>query len=238
MIQWSGQSKMGQTPSRARSRRRVGEADHHARPRVEAMVVPSPVSVRGVTSAPIIVEDEEEDVVVSSPRSFAQAIFKARVEAHRSARPSRVTLDDDPLELRLGPGGISNYSVQPQASLTHTGYRGRPSTIDLTTPTRSDPVNEDCVLLHEYTKNTKKRKPAPVEPFFVKERSLTPPVPEAEDEYKFKCAICMDTMKDETSTICGHIFCQTCIQGAINSQKKCPTCRKKLTLKNIHRIYL
>jgi len=39
---------------------------------VEAMVLPNPVSVRGVTSAPIIVDDEEDDVVVSSPRSFAQ----------------------------------------------------------------------------------------------------------------------------------------------------------------------
>lgn len=55
------QSKTGQ---RARSRRRAG--DSH-----EAMAVPNPVS-RGVTSAPIIVDDEEDDVVVSSPRSFAQ----------------------------------------------------------------------------------------------------------------------------------------------------------------------
>ncbi|XP_031474402.1 E3 ubiquitin-protein ligase CIP8-like [Nymphaea colorata] len=52
------------------------------------------------------------------------------------------------------------------------------------------------------------------------------------------CAICMDTMKEETSTLCGHIFCHSCITSAINLQKKCPTCRRKLSTNNIHRIYL
>jgi late competence protein required for DNA uptake (superfamily II DNA/RNA helicase) len=64
------------------------------------------------------------------------------------------------------------------------------------------------------------------------------PVQEKEEERKLRCVICMDTMKDETSTTCGHIFCESCIQGAIKAQKKCPTCRKKLTMKNIHRIYI
>ncbi|CAA6668315.1 unnamed protein product [Spirodela intermedia] len=44
------------------------------------------------------------------------------------------------------------------------------------------------------------------------------------EEVKLRCAICMDTMKEETSTICGH--------------KKCPACRMKLSLQHIHRIYL
>ncbi|KAG9447284.1 hypothetical protein H6P81_013412 [Aristolochia fimbriata] len=57
-------------------------------------------------------------------------------------------------------------------------------------------------------------------------------------EVKFRCSICMDTMKEETSTMCGHVFCKPCITSAIRVQKKCPTCREKLTLNNIHRIYL
>ncbi|XP_068661299.1 uncharacterized protein [Aristolochia californica] len=57
-------------------------------------------------------------------------------------------------------------------------------------------------------------------------------------EVKFRCSICMDTMKEETSTICGHVFCKPCITNAIRVQKKCPTCREKLTPSNIHRIYL
>ncbi|XP_058102837.1 uncharacterized protein LOC131246593 isoform X4 [Magnolia sinica] len=58
------------------------------------------------------------------------------------------------------------------------------------------------------------------------------------EEVKLRCTICMDTMKEETSTVCGHLFCNPCILSAIRVQKKCPTCRWKLTLNSIHRIYL
>ncbi|MCO5551275.1 hypothetical protein L7F22_004774 [Adiantum nelumboides] len=64
------------------------------------------------------------------------------------------------------------------------------------------------------------------------------PPPEASRELKLTCAICMDTMEQETSTICGHIFCRKCIVEAIRKQKKCPTCRKRLVNSQIHRIYL
>lgn len=57
-------------------------------------------------------------------------------------------------------------------------------------------------------------------------------------EVKLKCVICMEAMKEETSTMCGHIFCRVCITNAIRAQKKCPTCREKLTISSIHRIYL
>ncbi|XP_058092883.1 uncharacterized RING finger protein C548.05c-like isoform X4 [Magnolia sinica] len=59
-----------------------------------------------------------------------------------------------------------------------------------------------------------------------------------EKEVRLRCAICMDTMKEETSTICGHIFCKYCITNAIRVQKRCPACREKLSPANIHRIYL
>lgn len=57
-------------------------------------------------------------------------------------------------------------------------------------------------------------------------------------EVKLRCAICMDTMKEESTTICGHVFCKACIISAIRVQKRCPTCREKLSQSNIHRIYL
>lgn len=277
MIQWSSPA-----PGRGRSRRRMGEA------------------AAGAPMAPILVEDDEDEVVISSPRAHAQAKYKARVDAHRFTRATRgldvedpfelrvevhrstraargveATLDDfmevnrgratrgeasieevleanrarapavdlsgiplDPLEWRLGPG------VEGSA----TGRRGRPATrttIDLTTAQacRSTPLNEDCVVLLEYTKNPRKRKPVPEDPVVVREAApepmpAPPPPPPSVEEYRFKCAICMENLKEETSTICGHIFCGACIKGAIQAQKKCPTCRKKLNMKNIHRIYL
>jgi hypothetical protein len=57
-------------------------------------------------------------------------------------------------------------------------------------------------------------------------------------ELKFSCPVCMNELVDASSTICGHIFCENCIKASIQAQRKCPTCRKKLTLRGFHRLYL
>ncbi|WOL03715.1 E3 ubiquitin-protein ligase [Canna indica] len=54
----------------------------------------------------------------------------------------------------------------------------------------------------------------------------------------FTCSICMDELVEAASTICGHIFCVSCTKTFIQTQKKCPTCRRKLTMKSFHRVYL
>ncbi|KAJ6414950.1 hypothetical protein OIU84_003871 [Salix udensis] len=54
----------------------------------------------------------------------------------------------------------------------------------------------------------------------------------------FCCPICMDEMKEATSTKCGHVFCKNCIEKALAVQKKCPTCRTKCIAKSIFRIFL
>mmetsp|Transcript_28391 Transcript_28391/g.50717 ORF Transcript_28391/g.50717 Transcript_28391/m.50717 type:complete len:186 (-) Transcript_28391:386-943(-) len=60
------------------------------------------------------------------------------------------------------------------------------------------------------------------------------PVPVA----ALKCPVCLDRITNMTSTTCGHVFCQDCIKVAVKAQKKCPTCRKNVTLRGLHRIYL
>lgn len=237
----SGDSKTTTGQGRAR-RRRVGESDaaHQSRSMADM--------IRGMTSEPIVVADEDDDdddLVVSSPTAFAQA-KSTNAESRRPTRQTRVSaVEEDPLELRLGLGGTSGHysvrsasqsSIWQQPSQARRGRTIRP-TIDLTTPSRQAPVNEDCVLLTD-TPKSRKRKNVPVEPSVMKELPPASPVEEKEEDNRLKCAICMDTMQEETSTICGHLFCQSCIQGAIKTQKKCPTCRKKLTMKNIHRIYI
>jgi len=52
------------------------------------------------------------------------------------------------------------------------------------------------------------------------------------------CSICLDKIKNITATVCGHIFCKKCIQNAIRKQKKCPMCRKSLTMNSIHPLFL
>ncbi|OJJ51008.1 hypothetical protein ASPZODRAFT_127000 [Penicilliopsis zonata CBS 506.65] len=56
----------------------------------------------------------------------------------------------------------------------------------------------------------------------------------------YKCPVCMDTLENSTSTICGHLFCHKCIidtlkfgeeQRSDSSSKArgtCPVCRKPL----------
>lgn len=57
----------------------------------------------------------------------------------------------------------------------------------------------------------------------------------------WSCPICLEPKTSVTeimSTTCGHIFCGTCIRSAVKIHKKCPTCRKKLTAKQFHKIFL
>ncbi|CAH9075407.1 unnamed protein product [Cuscuta epithymum] len=64
---------------------------------------------------------------------------------------------------------------------------------------------------------------------------LAPPPPK---EPVFSCPVCMGPLVEEMSTKCGHIFCKVCIKASIAAQGKCPTCRRKITMKNTIRVYL
>ncbi|XP_058447489.1 uncharacterized protein LOC131427923 [Malaya genurostris] len=53
------------------------------------------------------------------------------------------------------------------------------------------------------------------------------------------CPICFDPIykKGASSTICGHLFCHTCINHEIKLRKMCPLCKRKLMRSQVHRIY-
>lgn len=53
-----------------------------------------------------------------------------------------------------------------------------------------------------------------------------------------ECTICMDAAKEPSSTACGHLFCDGCIRNWVKKTPKCPICRKKITARQIHRIYI
>ncbi|XP_039125821.1 E3 ubiquitin-protein ligase RNF4-like [Dioscorea cayenensis subsp. rotundata] len=57
-------------------------------------------------------------------------------------------------------------------------------------------------------------------------------------EIKFSCPVCLNTLTEPSSTICGHIFCHGCIRRSVQTLKSCPTCRRKLSMNNFHRVYL
>ncbi|XP_030472817.1 uncharacterized protein LOC115690567 [Syzygium oleosum] len=73
----------------------------------------------------------------------------------------------------------------------------------------------------------------------VKENVVNPPPPPPPPkEPTFSCPICMGPLVEETSTKCGHIFCKACIRAAITAQAKCPTCRKRVVMKDLIRVFL
>lgn len=69
----------------------------------------------------------------------------------------------------------------------------------------------------------------------VTAQSAIPPKP---IQPTFSCPVCMGTLVEEMSTKCGHIFCKACIKASIAAQGKCPTCRRKITMKDTIRVYL
>ncbi|XP_053212157.1 myosin-G heavy chain-like [Panonychus citri] len=70
--------------------------------------------------------------------------------------------------------------------------------------------------------------------------------PQEPVRYKIvKCPICLEEDHkilaaggEIVVTVCGHVYCKSCIQQAIKTNHCCPNCRKKLTQKNYHRIFL
>ncbi|KAM3325823.1 E3 ubiquitin-protein ligase RNF4 isoform X1 [Capsicum chacoense] len=72
----------------------------------------------------------------------------------------------------------------------------------------------------------------------LKEGAAQSAIPPKPIEPTFSCPICMGNLVEEMSTICGHIFCKICIKASIAAQGKCPTCRRKITIKDTIRVYL
>lgn len=52
-----------------------------------------------------------------------------------------------------------------------------------------------------------------------------------------KCPICQDVLQEPTTTKCGHMFCAPCIRVALSMKKQCPSCRTKLTQRQLVRVY-
>lgn len=59
------------------------------------------------------------------------------------------------------------------------------------------------------------------------------------------CPVCLDSYSEiiesgrlMVSTKCGHLFCSQCIRDSLAQAHNCPTCRKKLTQKQYHPIYI
>ncbi|ESQ32436.1 hypothetical protein EUTSA_v10004921mg [Eutrema salsugineum] len=139
-------------------------------------------------------------------------------------------IEDDVIE--------SSASAFAEAKSKSTGARRRNLMVDLVSggvtrlpfnvrqKRRRIPPNQPVIDCELAPINTSSKAPAP------------PPPPPPPEEPKFTCPICMCPFTEEMSTKCGHIFCKGCIKMAISRQGKCPTCRKKVTAKELIRVFL
>ncbi|XP_051810525.1 RING finger protein 4 isoform X2 [Acanthochromis polyacanthus] len=59
------------------------------------------------------------------------------------------------------------------------------------------------------------------------------------------CPVCLDVYSEivesgrlVVATRCGHVFCSQCLRDALTSSHTCPTCRKRLTSRQYHPLYV
>ncbi|WCJ38015.1 RING/U-box superfamily protein [Euphorbia peplus] len=157
---------------------------------------------------------DDDDVIESSPRAFAAAKSNAqrnngqRNAAVQRTRGSAVVVDVD-------------SGRTTRLALNNQNKRRRISS-------NQPVINCDHYVNLESSSSSTRHKVQPP----------PPPPPPPPKEPTFNCPICMAPFVEETSTKCGHIFCKNCIKSAMKVQAKCPTCRKKVTAKELIRVFL
>ncbi|CAG9856388.1 unnamed protein product [Phyllotreta striolata] len=63
--------------------------------------------------------------------------------------------------------------------------------------------------------------------------------PQKQKTVRISCPICLrDDDISFGATVCGHIFCMDCLPSTIKAKKCCPICRKKLTMKQYHPLFI
>ncbi|KAJ8447924.1 hypothetical protein Cgig2_012059 [Carnegiea gigantea] len=152
----------------------------------------------------IDVDALDDDVILCSPRAFAEAKNKAR--------------------RNQGRGNVVDVELESQV---RRNKRRR-------APTNQSIINCDSYINLDGNGNTVQ---ANGENLSQQPGGMMQPHPPPQ-EPTFSCPVCMGPFVEETSTKCGHIFCKACIRQSIGAQGKCPTCRKKITMKTTFRVYL
>ncbi|XP_020088803.1 E3 ubiquitin-protein ligase RNF4-like [Ananas comosus] len=213
----------------------------------------------GSYCTPIIVDSDEAEML-SVPTGFPQMrnpstssmmtiVFDEDVEIINPRQSVNVTKDPP----ATSPLFTDNKceSVPPNTTLMNCGHlqdtdaARSPKKRNVTRPTQepakvvsNEPNDEPVKVVPKKDKEPEKM--PDTEPL---NKPIEEPAkkPNSEPANKFPtmtCPICLHPLVKASSTICGHVFCTGCIKEAIRAFKKCPTCRTKLTIKNVHPIFL
>lgn len=111
--------------------------------------------------------------------------------------------------------------------------------IDLTKASRTSGrpvINQVIVNLLESDSRANKSN-SPTFPKIIK--AIPPPEPPKKDTgLNINCGICLDKISQPAATPCGHVFCYQCLTLSQRAQKQCPLCRKPLTVRQIHKLFI
>ncbi|KAF5843345.1 hypothetical protein DUNSADRAFT_17923 [Dunaliella salina] len=125
--------------------------------------------------------------------------------------------------------------------------------VDLTSLSDSDPDEVQCILDRRAPPRAQRpvlasssqqgcllpqQQVNPGKSIAASSASALPALPPASAEPGIKCPVCLDPITQMSTTHCGHVFCMPCIKDCIKAQKRCPKCRKALTMKQVHRVFL
>lgn len=151
--------------------------------------------------------------------------------------------------LSSSPRGLSNTIDEENVIDLTTDEQEVESIHYSATAASSSDICEDVVLVgHEHetptvARKARRRKRNDRKP----EHSITRPSVDVAMENRMildklysslKCAICLDPIKNMSSTTCGHVFCRVCAIEAIRIANKCPLCKKFLRQSDVHPVYL
>jgi len=152
--------------------------------------------------------DENEVGTLASLSEHLQKIFGTYTTSSSPESPPS-PINPDELEIVGVKESSSSSSTSTSTSCISNEHNHRPKT-------NKSPSSSSSTL-------TKEKSP-------IKDKG--------KEQFAPECAICLGEMKNITATTCGHIFCKECIKEAIQVTKCCPLCKKKLTLRSIHPIYI
>ncbi|XP_052636600.1 E3 ubiquitin-protein ligase RNF4-like [Harpia harpyja] len=122
-------------------------------------------------------------------------------------------------------------------------------TCESSDPVVVDPTHNDSVVIVEENQRERRDRRLRGQPRF----HICVLISDDEDEPRdddvpsgtVSCPICMDGYSEIVqsgrlivSTKCGHVFCSQCLRDSLRNANSCPTCRKKLTHRQYHPIYI
>ncbi|XP_051268042.1 E3 ubiquitin-protein ligase RNF4-like [Dicentrarchus labrax] len=134
--------------------------------------------------------------------------------------------------------------------------------VDLTCEGSEAPVvdltNNDSVLLvdegpqnrrvttgESYVVSSDEDEDTPLSSTLQSYRLYRPTAPPGQLRGTISCPVCLDSYSEivesgrlVVSTKCGHVFCSQCLRDALTSSHTCPTCRKRLTHRQYHPLYI